>query len=177
MTVHLGPLDPAVNPVPPANPRADGLGNNPRCLRRDLSNKLTSKYHRPEVIGSLIADNRDIASFQDVLQHPASSATPGVHGTGHFTIGGDPGPDLYVSPGDPAFWLHHAMVDRVWAVWQAQDLEARTAVVAGGTIMRNDSSPAQTLDDPINLGGAADKVYKIRDLLSTVDGPFCYTYE
>lgn len=177
MTVNLGPAEAAVYPLPPANPRADGLGKNPRCLRRDMSNKMTSRYHRPELITSLITDSPDIATFQSVLQHPATSATPGVHGTGHFTIGGDPGADLYASPGDPAFWLHHAMVDRVWAIWQAQDMEARTKVVAGVTIMRNESSPAATLDDKIDLGVLEDKVYKARDLLSTVDGPFCYTYE
>ena len=178
MTVRLGPVDEArVDPPPKPNPRADGFGNNPRCLRRDLSNKLPTKYHTPAVVVALIINNTDIATFQDVLQSPSASASPGVHGTGHFTIGGDPAPDLYASPGDPAFWLHHTMVDRVWAIWQAQDMEVRTKVVAGRSHMRIMTSPPQTLDDVVDLGVAADQVWRIRDLLSTVDGPFCYAYE
>lgn len=37
MTVRLGPVTPSLYNLT-ANPRADGLGLNPRCLRRDLSN-------------------------------------------------------------------------------------------------------------------------------------------
>ena len=33
------------------------------------------------------------------------------------------------SPNDPAFWMHHANVDRVWAQWQ---LQQRRAVAASG---------------------------------------------
>ena len=30
---------------------------------------------------------------------------------------GDPGGDLFTSPGDPAFFLHHGQVDRLWTLW------------------------------------------------------------
>ena len=36
MVVSLGPKSAIVDGVP-ANPRADGLGSNPRCLRRDVN--------------------------------------------------------------------------------------------------------------------------------------------
>jgi tyrosinase len=38
---------------------------------------------------------------------------------------------------------------------------------------------AQSLDDIVDLGvvGPGGKTYKIRELTSTVDGPFCYVYE
>jgi tyrosinase len=26
--------------------------------------------------------------------------------------------NVMISPNDPAFWFHHAQVDRVWAKWQ-----------------------------------------------------------
>jgi hypothetical protein len=35
----------------------------------------------------------------------------------HYTIGGDPGGDLFTSPGDPAFWAHHSQMDRMWTIW------------------------------------------------------------
>jgi len=58
---------------------------NPRCLKRDISkdwaSMTTVEYSYP-----LIAESNSISRFQDRLQ-----AVPGVHGGGHFTIGGDPG--------------------------------------------------------------------------------------
>lgn len=37
----------------------------------------------------------------------------------------------------------------------------------------------QSLEDPIDLEvlNVDGKKYKIKELVSTVDGPFCYTYE
>lgn len=59
----------------------------------------------------------------------------GVHSAAHFTIGSDPGGDFYTSPGDPAFYLLHAQIDRVWTIWQMQNLTGRMQVIAGGTTM------------------------------------------
>ncbi|KAK4117804.1 Di-copper centre-containing protein [Canariomyces notabilis] len=182
MTVRLGPVSPAVDPAPPRNPRADGYGDNPRCLRRDISNYLSSRYTRTEDIVSLITTSRDIATFQNVMQgggfgFGGAAGGIGVHAGGHFTIAGDPAGDFYTSPNDPAFWLHHAMIDRTWTIWQSQDLAARTNVIAGGTSMMGFGGRMQSLDDLVDLGVVGDKVYKIRDLVSVVDGPFCYVYE
>lgn len=172
MTVRLGPLSVAVDPAPKANPRADGYGDNPRCLRRDISNQLSSRYGRTQDIVNLIQNARAIGPFQDTMQ-----AGNGVHNTGHFTIAGDPGGDFYISPNDPAFWLHHSMIDRTWYIWQIQDFANRQQVIAGGTSMMGFGSRLQSLDDPVDLGVVGEKVYKIRELVSTVDGPFCYVYE
>ncbi|KAL2175532.1 uncharacterized protein P884DRAFT_301613 [Thermothelomyces heterothallicus CBS 202.75] len=179
MVVHLGPVAPATDPAPPANPRRDGYGDNPRCLRRDISNQLSSKYARTQDIVDLITTSADIGTFQTVMQGAGGfgvgPAGMGVHAAGHFTIAGDPGGDFYTSPNDPAFWVHHSMIDRTWTIWQSQDLDNRLQVIAGGSSMMG--GPPQTLDDPVDLGVVADKVYPIRDLVSVVDGPFCYVYE
>ncbi|KAL2016187.1 hypothetical protein VTK56DRAFT_4076 [Thermocarpiscus australiensis] len=37
------------------------------------------------------------------------------------------GLDAFASAGDPAFWLHHAQVDRMWAIWQNLDAKKRTS--------------------------------------------------
>jgi tyrosinase len=55
---------------------------------------------------------------------------PSLHPNGHFTMGGLQN-DPFVSPGDPSFYFHHAQLDRMWAVWQAQDPARQYAV--GGT--------------------------------------------
>lgn len=55
------------------------------------------------------------------LFHPALEGEP--HNTAHVVVGatrpkgGHMGSGL--SPLDPIFWLHHCMVDRVWAEWQS----------------------------------------------------------
>ncbi|KAH6854785.1 hypothetical protein B0I37DRAFT_39569 [Chaetomium sp. MPI-CAGE-AT-0009] len=180
MVVHLGPVSPSIDPAPPRNPRADGYGDNPRCLRRDISNQLSSKYSRTEDIVKLINDSRDIGTFQTVMQgvggFGVGGGGMGVHGAGHFTIAGDPGGDFYTSPNDPAFWVHHSMIDRTWTIWQSQNLANRTQVIAGGTSMFG-GGRLQSLEDPVFLGVATEKVYPIKELVSVVDGPFCYVYE
>ena len=55
---------------------------------------------------------------------------PRLHGAGHFTLGGLAN-DPFASPGDPAFYFHHAQLDRVWSIWQAQDPDLRQYQVAG----------------------------------------------
>jgi tyrosinase len=183
------------SPQAPRNPRADGFGYNPRCIKRDISNYLTQLYATTDKIAALITNSKTIATFQDVMQ-----AATGVHGAGHFTVAGDPGSDFYTSPGgmycclvifltmffstdrccltDPYFYLHHAMVDRVWSIWQSQDFANRQQVIAGGTSMMG-GGRAQSLEDSVDLEvlNVDGKAYKIKDLVSTVAGPFCYVYE
>ncbi|KAK8008439.1 Di-copper centre-containing [Apiospora marii] len=165
------PMSPAISPAPKANPRRDGFGHNPRCLRRDISNQLSSRYLTAQSVVNLITQSPGVARFQNTMQ-----ALNNVHTSGHFTIAGDPAGDFYTSPGDPAFYLHHAMIDRTWVIWQMQDLPNRMQVIAGGTSMMGWGSRAQKLEDPVDLDVVADKVYKISDLVSIVDGPFCYYY-
>jgi tyrosinase len=155
------------------NPRADGFGYNPRCIIRDISNYLTTSMATTAKIASLITSSKDINTFQTTMQ-----ANPGVHMAGHYTISGDPGSDFYVSPGDPAFWLHHGMIDRTWYIWQTQDFPNRQQVIAGGTSMMG-GGKAQTLEDVVDLDvvNIDGKKWKIKELVSTVDGPFCYVYE
>ena len=106
----------------------------------------------------------------------------GVHGGGHYSLGGDPGNDVYVSPGDPAFYLHHAMIDRVWWIWQHTGKDAYErqfgpeAIAGTRTFLDKPPSSNATLDDLIEFGYAAGPPRLIRDLLSTVRGPFCYVY-
>lgn len=61
MVVSLGPKSTIVRNIP-KNPRADGLGSNPRCLRRDV-NKYSVAGGRANYSYSLIMDNLDVDSF------------------------------------------------------------------------------------------------------------------
>ena len=112
--------------------------------------------------------------------HADSTFQIGVHGGGHYTLGGDPGDDVFTSPGDPAFYLHHGMIDRVWWIWQMMSPEERQssskAIAGTRTFLNTPPSANGTLDDQIEFGYAAGPARPIRDLLSTVQGPFCYVY-
>ncbi|KAK4626285.1 Tyrosinase-like protein orsC [Fulvia fulva] len=175
MRVNLGSVAPALNDVP-KNPRPDGLGYNPRCIRRDISQYAAERWSTDQNITDLLNES-DIGSFQTTLQGDFSKGFLGAHTSGHFFVGGDPGGDLFTSPGDPYFFLHHAFMDFLWYVWQYQDPQNRVEVIAG-TLTVNNSPPSRnaTLDDIIELGVNAPGM-KIRDAVSTLKGPFCYIYE
>jgi tyrosinase len=83
------------------------------------------------------------------------SGTPGtyamrVHGGGHFTMG-PVGSDMFASPGDPVFYLHHGMIDRVWTIWQSLDPINRHYALSGtGTFLDIPPSANVTLIDTMN---------------------------
>ncbi|KAK4182839.1 hypothetical protein QBC35DRAFT_518606 [Podospora australis] len=179
MTVNIGPLAPLSIPGIPRNPRADGLGYNPRCLRRDI-NKNSAAVTTANYTYDLITKNNNVYWFQTVMEGQFPQGKWGVHSGGHYTVGGDPAGDFYVSPGDPAFWLHHAQIDRVWWIWQIQDLQNRIHEVSMTRTMSNFPPSANgTLDDLSGLGVLAPDV-KVRELMNTLGGlmgKFCYIYE
>lgn len=85
--------------------------------------------------------------------------------------------NYWSSPVDPAFFLHHAQIDRVYYIWQWIGDESRQQTISG-TITNLNQPPSRngTLDDILNVEPVGQNM-KIRDALSTVDGPFCYVYE
>lgn len=177
MTVYFGPVAGTGNPPPPPNPQSDGYGSNPRCLARDMSNALTSRYGRTSDIADLITGHDTILSFQDAMENHTPSGGLGVHRVGHFTIAGDPAGDFYTSPNDPAFWFHHAMIDRIWTTWQSLDYPSRRMAMEGGTRLSG-SMRAQELGDLVDMGVlTAEQPKEIRELMSSVDGSLCYVYE
>lgn len=50
--------------------------------------------------------------------NPFAQAIEGVHDSGHVWVGGSM-MSILTAPCDPAFWMHHAEIDRIWAAWQA----------------------------------------------------------
>jgi len=154
-----------------------GLGYNPRCLRRDINPAASRGWTKDSDVVSLITTSTSILSFQNRLQGDFPSGFLGIHTAGHFTIGGDPGGDLFASPGDPAFFLHHAMIDRTYWTWQNQDVEGRKYALAG-TVTVNNRPPSRdaVLGDRIDLGAVGVPVVTIGGAVDTLGGPFCYTY-
>ncbi|KAI4938445.1 hypothetical protein J4E85_000885 [Alternaria conjuncta] len=179
MKVNLGPVAlSTTNGTEIAN--GDGLSYNPRCLTRDLTDYSNKKWANATAIADLIINKKDIWQFEMVMQGVPGTDSLGVHGGGHYSMGGDPGRDFFVSPGDPLFYLHHAQIDRTWWIWQQLDRKTRTSEAGGisgtGTFLNMPPSANTTFDTTINLGYAADGTERMEDLMSTTEGPFCYIY-
>lgn len=163
-----------VDMVPLMNSSADF---NPRCIRRDLNIRVaetffTTPYLLNVTIGNASATIKD---FQSEILGRYPDGFIGFHSAGHTTLGGDGG-DLYTSPNDPAFYLHHAMLDMIFWIWQV--LHPNEARELYGTITLGDNPPSRnaTIDDPLEmLGVVVDR--PIRELFGTLDdSPLCYIY-
>ncbi|KAI1763534.1 Di-copper centre-containing protein [Hypoxylon sp. FL1150] len=175
MQVNLGPVALPLNNGSVLT--GTGLEYNPRCLKRDISATVNQLYANATSIVNLITQNNNIYDFQMVMQGVPGSGSIGVHGGGHYTIGGDPADDVSTSPGDPVFYLHHGMIDLTWWTWQQLDYKNRRNAIAGtGTFLNSPPSPNTTLDDVIDLQYAGGGPITMRELMSINDGPFCYTY-
>ncbi|KAF1830299.1 Di-copper centre-containing protein [Decorospora gaudefroyi] len=184
LTIHLGPLAPTVDPqfnIPP-NPQADGYGDNPRCLRRDVNNAFTKDYMRPQDLLDQIVSSKNIFDFQESLQSNGTTTLSALHVGGHFSIWGDPGGDVYVSPAEPAFWLHHSQLDRhwwMWAMYQESEVKDRTLQYQGATNWFVPDGPRGKPEDEQELDVVAPEGMNhlpSKDLFSTTSGPFCYVY-
>ncbi len=175
--VNLGPVAPTLNEPGIINYTSPNpLAYNPRCLRRDISSWVSSQWSNDGQSSDLLSNYNDILSFQNRMQGDFATGFYGVHTAGHFTTGGDPGGDLFASPGEPTFFLHHAQIDRTWWIWQNQDPKNRKSAFAGGTSTLDPvNSPPGKLTDPIIMGSLAPTI-KNQDALWTTGGPFCYIY-
>ncbi|KAJ1343786.1 hypothetical protein BSLG_001678 [Batrachochytrium salamandrivorans] len=103
----------------------------------------------------------DIFSSQSFVVTVDQATTVLPHGVVHNQIGGDCGDmgGMY-SANDPLFFMHHAMVDRIWARWQDQCNYSFTNLFVSD---RN---------TPMTPFG-----YSPNDVLSIAAGtPLCYTY-
>jgi tyrosinase len=152
------------------------LAYNPRCAKRDLTNYAATTWLTLNNLANITigAGSHNILNFQNELQGRFTDGFLGLHAAGHFSIGGDAG-DFYSSPNDPAFFLHHAMLDRVYWIWQALHLyQART--VAGSRTLAG-TGPQTTAEDLIQTNYLNMPDVRIKDVLGTLDGsPLCYIY-
>ncbi|KAI1149682.1 Di-copper centre-containing protein [Nemania diffusa] len=161
--VTLGPV--AFEPKGPDG----GLGYNPRCLSRDISFEW-SNHTKPTDVLSLLTTCKDVGCFDNQIE-----MIDGVHAGGHFSMGGL-GIDAYSSAGDPAFWLHHSQIDRMWTIWQNLNPQNRTLQVSEtGTAFNEPPSPNVTLDTEIDFSVLGPQV-AVRKIVSTTDNDYCYMY-
>lgn len=82
--------------------------------------------------------------------------------------------DVQASPGEPAFWMHHLYIDRVFRVWQNMDPK-RGVKISGCADTQSPCTPL-TLDTMVYMGGLVPDA-PVRDILNTMSGKYCYRYE
>jgi tyrosinase len=117
------------------------VGHNPAPapeLTRDLASggrALPSLRQIARTLGRPEFDNNDYYSgapqppdqdsFRGVLEGfvavpgTPAAAQSGMHNGVHLWVAGHMG-DVPMAPNDPVFWLHHANIDRLWAIWQTR---------------------------------------------------------
>ncbi|KAH8886012.1 Di-copper centre-containing protein [Thozetella sp. PMI_491] len=169
MTVNLGPFDfGLIYTGLPANWTA----YNPRCLIRDLNDYGMQRFNNHSVIEELLAQE-DMGSFQYYM---SQGNIMGPHAGGHYALGYALY-DFFASPLDPAFFLHHGQVDRMWLLWQEKKPATRWYALNGtSTVFNGNSTPEVTLDTEITFG-LLGKTRTLKEVANPRAGHYCYRYE
>ncbi|GME58660.1 Tyrosinase central domain protein [Neofusicoccum parvum] len=157
---------------------------NPRCFRRDISPWLASQKLNSTVVETALA-GETFQEFDILAQGQVSVEGLTYHGGGHLGVGGDLGMmgDLYNSPSDPLFFLHHAAMDRIWWKWVNVDFEARVNDISGPDTQFAypfdfyGEVPYQniTLDYQMHVGPLSNSSWvRVGDVMDIQKGVLCY---
>jgi len=149
------------------------LNHSPHCLSRGfLSGEKKEEYQNrvtTAAIDKVLAQPYYLEFLVD-LEDQTHNAIP------QFIKG-----DFYTqtAPNDPIFFLHHTQVDRLWWMWQQQDIEAHATQYEGygenTRVYKNVTHSSASLDDWMIMGGLGDPV-QVKNLLSTQSELLCYSY-
>ncbi|KAJ4402457.1 hypothetical protein N0V91_007171 [Didymella pomorum] len=139
-----------------------GSSNTPHCLARNNNDQDTINT------GNSIVDACNSRSdYADM----AACAEGGAHAWGHNGIGAVMS-DVYASPSDPVFFLHHGFIDRNFRIWQNNGGNARISSIDGTDAFGN----ALTLNTKVNVYGFRPDV-RVGDILNTRGPTLCYKYD
>ncbi|KAF9501644.1 Di-copper centre-containing protein [Pleurotus eryngii] len=148
----------------------------------------------PSLIRGMI--NGHVGDFKGL--QAAFEGFQGPHSAVHLMVGGDLAgtcpPNAAEeckdgskwAPNDPLFWMHHAMIDKVWSEWQSKH-EANFMSFEGGSVQRfenimiherypNGGPPFLHLDSALSGHGLFPDG-RITDVMNTTGGYLCYVYE
>ena len=93
VSLNLGPVSlPLTNGSIVSN--GNGFGYNPRCIARDLTDAINQRFANATSIVRNILAHDDIWDFQMTMQGTPGTGDIGIHGGGHYAIGGDPARDV-----------------------------------------------------------------------------------
>lgn len=147
---------------------------NPRCLQRDL-NDAGYEFTNQTMIDLALAQP-EIGALTDFVNGGVGGESLGPHSGGHFAVG----PlmfDTFAAPFDPAFFLHHGMIDKLWLDWQELDFEDRKFHYNGtSTVFNGVDTPPVTNETDIYFPGIGTNL-KVKDVVDVKSNLYCYRYE
>lgn len=169
MTVNMGPFTEGdlVTGLP-----ANWSDYTPRCLHRDLNDPAITTFNNKHNVDFLLAQP-GIGSFSNYMD--GNGPDLGPHHSGHLAAG----PallDVFASPADPAFMLHHGMIDKVWSIWQEADPTRLYTYSGTSTIFNQPTTPLVYNDTLIFFGVLGDTI-AVKETVNTMSGRYCYRYE
>ncbi|KAF2187156.1 Di-copper centre-containing protein, partial [Zopfia rhizophila CBS 207.26] len=188
----------------------DGIGTD-RCIKdgpfKDYVNAIgpgrTISDHcidrRVDDCTSQLADRKYVDECMQMRNFstlwPCIESAP--HSAGHGGIGGEASPssmlNVFSSPGDPLFYLHHTYLDKLWWEWQVKDFPTRLTDIAGPNVgqfpfipgdlgfvekvvsVDGDPGNVTTLGHVLTVYGAVPNV-TIKDVMDIQDVLLCYEY-
>lgn len=175
----------AVTTGPFANwPLAHNGGSQPDVLQRQIglaTSNLPGEQALQQMLGQTQYDNkpwdenRDVESLRSVLEGWfVSDDGSRLHNQVHIWVGGSMGPAT--SPNDPVFFMHHCMVDKLWADWQLLQ-QTKDPDLAASYAPHCDGPPGHNLDDRMFPWDGDDAPVTPRDMLDHHALGFRYDFE
>jgi len=155
--------------------------------------EANSSFSAPAIESILEGSVGDFKGFQEGLE-----AFEGPHSAVHLIMGGDlhgmcpqnAPPNCTWgstwSPNEPLFFMHHAMIDKIWFDWQHRD-PANANSYFGGSVQAiesldtysqypNGGPPYLNLSSTMPADGLFPEV-TIADVMNTTGGFLCYVYQ
>ncbi|GLA24715.1 hypothetical protein AnigIFM63326_000995 [Aspergillus niger] len=172
-SMHLGPFS-LSQVIPYGDLPANAFAYNPRCLTRNFTTDWLAALNTQDKVDDMLAAT-DIEGFLELMS-PSANGYAGAHEGGHASVGANM-LDTFASAQDPVFFLHHAMVDRVWTLWQLGDWDARKDALNGTTVVHNPpGAPEVTLDTVMEFG-VLDEPRRVEEVMDVFGGDYCYRYD
>ncbi|KAJ4027870.1 hypothetical protein NW752_000116 [Fusarium irregulare] len=155
-------------------PKFYGTDEKQHCLSRSWNDgsenvgDMFSTQYTPKAVKKIQA----IKHYDDYRQ----KLERGPHGAIHSAIGGDMIPNS--SPNDPVFFLHHTQIDRLWWLWQQQNITARATDFSGIKTQDQNNGvkpPQASIDDILPMMKIFDDL-EIKEVMTTDTSILCYKY-
>jgi len=153
------------------------VSSNPHCISRNIQIDLANEsLGWTKNILPLVA-HTDYWSMAQEWDTSSVGAPAGPHGAGHKGVGGEMW-NIWSSPNDPLFFMHHAQIDHIFWYWQTQKASNKNLI--GGPIFANGTGTV-TGDYVLEMTPFVAPSMKISTVLDTINqngqGVLCYTYE
>ncbi|ETW81995.1 hypothetical protein HETIRDRAFT_384428 [Heterobasidion irregulare TC 32-1] len=156
----------------------------------ELANTSFTKSEVSKLVNGFVGDYKGFQAYFESFE--------GAHSSVHEIMGGDLGGQCPKnspanctagptwSPNEPLFWMHHAMVDKVWYDWQHKN-RSNFWAFEGGSVQAfdnrtyydeypNGAGPALSLNSTMPADGLFDQV-TVYDVFDTTSGMLCYVYD